>query len=171
MVRRPDRLSARRARALRLLGILAVVVVVLFLAGALPLGIARVESDSMSPTLSGGDRIVLDHAPGDLRRGDLVVLTAPAGMVLKRVAALGGDRVAIDDGVLVVNGTAVVEPYFDQTRVDGEYLGPATVPPGTVWVLGDNRGESIDSRAFGAVPVESVVGRVVLRFWPSPHRF
>lgn len=173
MVQRPDRLNARRATALRLLGGAAAVVVVLFLAGVLPYGVARVGLDSMSPTLREGDRIVLAHAPGELRRGDLVVLAAPdgSGALLKRVAAVGGDRVAIDDGVLVVNGTPVVEPYFDQTRIDGEYFGPESIPPGTVWVLGDNRGESIDSRAFGAVPVESVVGRVVLRLWPSPQRF
>lgn len=151
----------------------AAVVVVLFLTGLLPYGTARVGMDSMSPTLRDGDRILVEHTSANLRRADLVVVTAPdgSGTVVKRVAAVGGDRVAIEDGVLVVNGTAVVEPWFDQTRIDGEYHGPVAVPPDTVWVLGDNRGESVDSRRFGPVPVDSVIGRVTLRLWPAPHRF
>lgn len=154
-------------------GAAAAAVVVLFLAGLLPYGIARVGMDSMSPTFHDGDRVLVEHTSVDLRRADLVVVTAPdgSGAVLKRVAAVGGDRVGIEDGVLMVNGTAVVEPWFDQTRIDGEYFGPVLVPPNSVWVLGDNRGESVDSRRFGPVPVDSVIGRVTLRLWPPPHRF
>ena len=158
---------------LRVIGAAAAVAVVLFLAGLLPYGIARVRMDSMAPTLNDGDRVVVEHTSADIRHADLVVVTAPdgSGAVVKRVAAVGGDMVGIEDGVLVVNGTAVVEPWFDRTRIDGEYFGPVSVPPDTVWVLGDNRGESVDSRRFGPVPVDSVIGRVTSRLWPPPHRF
>lgn len=173
MVHRPDRLSPRCTVALRLLGAGAALLVVLFLAGALPYGTARVGQDSMAPTLRDGDQLWVEHSPGTLRRGDLVVVGVPDGSVLlvKRVSAVGGEGVGIEDGVLVVNGIPVVEPSFDQTRIDGEYFGPVSVPPGTVWVLGDNRGESIDSRDLGPLPVDSVLDRVAARLWPSPQRF
>lgn len=172
MVHRRDRLTPRRSIALRAAGVAAAALVLLLLAGVLPYGVARVGMDSMSPTLNDGDRIVVEHTSADLRRGALVVVTAPGGygVLLKRVAAVGGDRVGIEDGVLVVNGAAVVEPWFDQTRIDGEYFGPVSVPPDTIWVLGDNRGESVDSRRFGPVPLAAVVGRVTFRLWPPPHR-
>lgn len=166
-------MSGRWTVALRVAGAAAVALVVLFLAGLLPYGIVRVGMDSMSPTLDDGDRVLVEHTSAGIRHADLVVVTAPdgSGAVLKRVAAVGGDRVAIEDGVLVVNGAAVVEPWFDRTRIDGEYAGPISVPPGTVWVLGDNRGESVDSRSFGPVGVDSVVGRVTARLWPAPRGF
>jgi signal peptidase I len=149
-----------------------VVVLLLFVGGALPWGVARVSEDSMAPTLTDGDQVLLDHTARPAR-GDVVVLTAPdgTGTVLKRVAAVGGNRVGIDDGTLVVNGTPVVEPYFDRSRIDGEYFGPVTVPAGTFWVLGDNRGESVDSRSFGPVPAGSLIGRVTVRLLPAPRAF
>ena len=85
--------------------------------------------------------------------------------MIKRVAGLGGDRVGIADGVLVVNKRQVAEPYVDHDRVDGTYFGPVEVPPRSVWVLGDARAGSVDSRVYGAVPVEEIVGRVLLRLW------
>lgn len=156
-----------------MLGLAAGVLVVLFLAGLLPWGIVRVGQDSMSPALDDGDQVLVEHTSAGLRRGDIVVLTAPdgSGSLLKRVVAVGGDRVGIDDATLVVNGAAVDEPDVDRTRIDGEYFGPVLVPPGSVWVLGDNRGDSVDSRSFGPVLVDSVVGRVTVRLWPSPRGF
>lgn len=74
---------------------------------------------------------------------------------------------------MLVNGRRRTEPYVDQRAVDSVYFGPVTVPDGTVFVLGDNRGESIDSRSYGPVPLEAVVGRVAWRIWPGhrrPHR-
>ena len=78
--------------------------------------------------------------------------------------ALGGQTVAIEDAVLVVDGTVRHEPQVDLSRIDSTYFGPVTVPPDAVFVLGDNRSESIDSRTYGAIPLDELVGRVVLTF-------
>jgi signal peptidase I len=117
------------------------------------------------------DKSAYRHS-GPARR-DLVVFNAPpgaaeAGRLLKRVVAVAGDEVAIEDGALVVNRAVVVEPAIDTSRIDGVYSGPVTVPPGTVFVLGDNRADSIDSRNFGPVSTPRVLGRVALRLWPRP---
>jgi signal peptidase I len=131
----------------------------------------RVSSGSMSPTFRVGDEVVVDKWGGRAshpRRGDVVVLRSPQDgqLVIKRVAALGGQRVGVADGVLVVDGRRVKEPYVDRSRVDGTYFGPVRVPRGALFVLGDQREGSIDSRAFGPVPADALVGRVVLRAWP-----
>lgn len=128
-----------------------------------------VSSDSMLPTLQRGDTVVLDKLfprLRPLRRGELIVFCSPEddAMVLKRVVALGGDTVEVRDAVLFVNGSAVPEPYVDLAAFDGTYFGPVTVAAERVFVLGDNRANSIDSRTYGAVEVDEVVGRVVTSF-------
>lgn len=149
------------------------VVTALVLARLLGFEPVRIPSDSMAPTLIRGDQVVLDHRAFIPARGDLVAFADPTGaaedgLVVKRVAAVAGDQVGLEDGVLVVNGAPVVEPYADQSRLDGVYLGPLTVPPGRLFVLGDNRGDSVDSRHFGPIDADSVVGRIHLRLFPSP---
>ena len=91
---------------------------------------------------------------------------ASGDLVIKRVVAVGGQTVGIADGVLKVDGMPVPEPYVDRALVDGTYFGPVRVPPGSVFLLGDQRLGSVDSRSFGPVPVGSIVGRVALRVWP-----
>lgn len=124
-----------------------------------------VDSVSMEPTFRVGDRVgVAPREPAlGPRDGDIVVAVDPGGglPLLKRVVGVAGDTVAIEDAVLVVNGRPVDEPYVDRERIDGVYYGPVTVPPGHVLLMGDNRADSIDSRAFGAVPVADVMGIVV----------
>jgi len=131
----------------------------------------RVSSDSMKPAYSTGDEILVQKFGAhvhDPTRGDIVVVRSPVSgdLVIKRVAALGGQSVGIADGVLRVDGHAVPEPYIDRAEVGGTYFGPIRVPTGTVFMLGDQRFGSVDSRSFGPVPVDSIVGRVVLRMWP-----
>lgn len=133
----------------------------------------RVPTDSMRPTLVPGEHVLVDkvtyrlHSP---RRGELVVFELPdGGLALKRVIGLPGDRVAIRDGVLFVDGRRVQEGYVDYESVDGTFFGPLTVPRGQVFVLGDRRANSEDSRAFGPVPLVRVVGRAVCVVWP-PRR-
>jgi signal peptidase I len=87
-------------------------------------------------------------------------------VTLKRVAGTAGQRVGVADGVLVVDGRAVVETAVDHATVDGTWFGPVTVPAGTVLVLGDARERSTDSRHYGPVPVDDLVGVAVLRVWP-----
>lgn len=131
-------------------------------------GPQRITGHSMSPTLRGGDVVLVEQLSGRAGRGELVTFRSPAdgAVTLKRVAGVAGDVVDISDGRLHVGGRAVSEPYVDAAAVDGLFYGPVTVPEGTVLVLGDNRGDSIDSRAYGPVPVRAVTGRVLLRVWP-----
>jgi len=123
-----------------------------------------VVSESMAPTVDRGDIVIVDKFTwrlSDLDRGEVVTFTLPNNddPLIKRVVGLPGDRISIEDAILRVNGVEVPEPYVDHRRVDGLYFGPVVVPPDHVFLLGDNRFASIDSRDYGAVPVEAVTGR------------
>lgn len=74
--------------------------------------------------------------------------------------------ISVEDGILLVNEDLVHEPYVDYGLTDSSFFGPLTVPEDHVFVMGDNRSNSRDSRAVGPVPEEDLMGRVVLRFWP-----
>ncbi|GAA5024402.1 hypothetical protein GCM10023258_16420 [Terrabacter aeriphilus] len=147
----------------------------------------QVTSESMTPTLRPDDRVLVLRAPfsGDVHRGDVVVVDGTAWerrqpsaaegppraslegeWLVKRAVALSGDSVALEDGSLVVNGSPVDEPWVDLESVDGTYFGPVTVPQGEVFVLGDDRDRSVDSRTLGPVPLDAVRGRVLTRWWP-----
>ncbi|WP_426976533.1 signal peptidase I [Pseudarthrobacter sp. O4] len=129
-----------------------------------------VSSVSMEPTIAAGSVVWLNKvAPhvADIRSGQLVVFREPdgggwrdGGILLKRVVAEGGQTVSVLDGLLYVDGAPANEPYVDQKTIDGVYFGPVTVPPGELFVLGDNRETSIDSRDFGPIPVSAVIGTV-----------
>jgi signal peptidase I len=126
-----------------------------------------IPSESMAPTLRPGDQALVAKV-GAPDRGDLVAFHRPRTreVLLKRVVAVGGDTVGLEDGLLVVNGRTVREPYANTKSQDSVYFGPVRVPAGTVFVMGDNRGISEDSRDFGAVPTHDVIGRAVARLWP-----
>ncbi|WP_454811303.1 signal peptidase I [Paenarthrobacter nitroguajacolicus] len=122
-----------------------------------------VSSDSMEPTIASGAVVFLFKpgvATGGLESGVVVAFASPVDgrTVIKRVVAQEGQSVAIRDAELYVDGVAVPEPFVDHGRIDATYFGPQKVPPGSVFVLGDNRGVSIDSRDFGAVPVKAIQG-------------
>ena len=127
-----------------------------------------VSSDSMAPALPKGS-MVLMFKPGPVlapvKARDLVVFTSPedGNPAVKRAIAFEGQSVAIEDSVLVVDGVPQAEPGIDHSRIDGTYFGPVTVPEGHIFVLGDNRSGSIDSRAYGSVPLESLQATVL---WP-----
>ena len=128
----------------------------------------RVASSSMEPTLHRGSLVLVDKLTPRFRgpqRGDVVVFASPQDGhdAIKRVVAVGGDDVAIRDAQLFVDGHLVDEPQIDHSRIDGVWFGPVKVPPRTVFVLGDSRSGSIDSRVFGPVPVDAVSGRVAGR--------
>jgi signal peptidase I len=124
-----------------------------------------VDGASMEPTLHAGDVALVWRASrttDSLHRGDLVVFRDPTGsLTVKRAVGLPGDRVAMLDAMLTVNGVPVDEPYVDHATIDGTYLAQVRVPAGAVWVLGDNRAQSIDSREFGPVAAPDLVGRVL----------
>jgi signal peptidase I len=152
------------------LALLLVLAVVASVTGVLPVRVLRVESDSMSPTLDRADLVLVARGPGDLQRGDVVVVRHPDSgeRLVKRAVALGGDTVRIDDGVLVVDDVPVCEATIDPDRIDGVFFGSVTVPDDGVFVLGDNRRDSVDSRDFGPLDVDDVVGSVLGHVWPAP---
>jgi signal peptidase I len=168
--RSPVRQGRRIRRSLTGLALALLVLVVASVVGLLPVQIMRVGSDSMSPTIAAGDLVLLDRGNGAVERMDVVVVDRPDTDVLlvKRAVALEGDEVSIEDGVLVVNGADVCEPTIDPARLDGVWFGPVTVPQGRLFLLGDDRDSSIDSRAFGTVSADDVTGVVSNRLWPSP---
>jgi signal peptidase I len=130
----------------------------------------KIPSESMAPTLRPGDQALVEKVArgGAPDPGELVAFHRPGAraVLLKRVVALGGDTVGLEDGLLVVNGRTIREPYANTRSQDGVYFGPVRVPAGTIFVMGDNRGISEDSRDFGAIPVPDVIGRAVARLWP-----
>ena len=133
-----------------------------------------IPSPSMEPTLEIQDRVLvnkLSYRLHDVHRGDVVVFERPPNDVgqikdlIKRVVALPGETVEAHDGTVLVNGRVLREPYLPSGTVTGEF-GPVRVPPDHVWVMGDNRGNSSDSRVFGAIDEESIIGRAFVRVWP-----
>jgi signal peptidase I len=139
------------------------VLAVLLAVRAFVLTPVAVHGVSMEPSVHDGTALVARWTdPADLRRGQLVVFRDPQGaLALKRVVVVAGDDVAIRDAVLEVDDRPVREPYVDESRIDGTYFGPVTVPKGTIFVMGDNRAPSIDSREYGPIPFDRVLGRVV----------
>ena len=162
------RRPGRRAVALTVLLVLVGTVALVRATVAFPV---RVDSASMMPTFSAGDVLLVSRAAPsltDLHRGDLVVFASPQDgrRTLKRVVGLPGDVLVILDSRLHVNDKAVQEPYVDHAMIDGYYSRTFTVPDKDVFVLGDNRGNSVDSRDYGSVPLADLSGRVLVRLWP-----
>lgn len=147
--------------------------VLLLVAYGLVFNFSIVRGSSMAPGIHDGDRIVIDHLSyviGDVRRGDIVVLEYPLDPnidYIKRVIGIPGDEIRIDGATVCVNGVAIAEPYIASSD-DRTHLA-LVVQAGTYFVLGDNRKHSSDSREFGLVPRENLVGKVDLRVWP-PRR-
>lgn len=141
-----------------------------------------VPSASMAPTLQPGDRVltnkfVYDFANPD--KGDLVVFESVDESkdeeLVKRVVGLPGDEISVQKGTLLVNGETPYEPYLLSTQEESpaaretpgiDSFGPMVVPQNHIFVMGDNRMNSYDSRFFGPVPEENLVGEVSSRFWP-----
>lgn len=131
----------------------------------------RVEGQSMEPNLHSDQRLVVEkvsyrfHGP---QRFDVVVLKLPSQgeeLLIKRVVGLPGETVEIHDGLVYVNGLPLDEPFVQGGTYPGRQ-GSVIVPPLHIYVLGDNRNHSNDSRSFGPVPIENVVGRAWVSYWP-----
>jgi signal peptidase I len=154
---------AARRRTWRRLAAVGAALVTLVAVRSFVVTPVAVQGTSMEPTVHNGVALVGRWVdPATLHRGELVVFTDPQGtLALKRVVGVAGDSVAIADAALVVDGRRVHEPYVDESRIDGTYFGPVKVPNGTIFVMGDNRSPSIDSRSYGAISYDRVLGRVL----------
>jgi signal peptidase I len=160
----------------------------------------RIPSESMVPTLEIGQRVLVDRVTfriGEPERGDVVVFKPPVGSddnvcgvrhssdspcprptsqrsdtnFIKRVVAIGGDRLRVVDGRVILNGERQDEPFI---RPDGScdvcnLSDEITIPKGMYFMMGDNRGESADSRFWGPVPKKWLIGQAFMTYWP-PNR-
>jgi signal peptidase I len=174
----------------------AVAVLVAFVVKTFVAQVFYIPSGSMIPQLEINDRVVVSklayrlHSP---RRGDVVVFDAPGGHTpdnspapvraakavlgaiglsapsteeyIKRVIALPHERVEGRDGKVFVDDRQLVEPYLPPGDVTSDF-GPVVVGAGQLWVMGDNRDNSADSRVFGTIPQSTIVGRAMARLWP-----
>jgi signal peptidase I len=129
---------------------------------------------SMRPTLEEGDRVLISRLTYHFRdpaRGDVIVFHSPMDStedLVKRIVAIPGDRVAVTEGKLYVNGEAQTEPYLLEQRTNDGLL-EMEIPDGYVFVLGDNRNNSTDSRVFGAIPRDFIIGSALVVYWPFGH--
>ena len=179
--------------AIIVLAIAAAVLVRAFVAQAYWIPSASMEPQLMINDRVVVSRLAYDlHR---VHRGDIVVFKSPPGVeppphvpsnpvvrlfrdvgvalgfaqdqtvLIKRVIGLPGDRISARGGQVYIDGERLVEPYLPKGTTTSSF-GPVTVPPGYVWVMGDNRGDSLDSRVFGPIPEKNIVGRAIWKVWP-----
>jgi signal peptidase I len=144
----------------------------------------KVQMQSMEHTLEPEQYVLVDKITPKFdtyKRGDIVVFTPPKDWpeangtpYIKRVIGVGGETVDIHDGAVYINGVKLNEPYLYSETVGGtpqptvadQDLHSWTIPKGELFLMGDHRANSADSRAFGPVAVDAVIGRAWLRYWP-----
>jgi signal peptidase I len=136
--------------------------------------VARVEGQSMAPTLEDQDRLIVNklaYRIGEPRRGDIVMLYYPLNpekSFVKRVIAEEGDTVRIVDGRVYVNDVPLQDDYVPEEFRSHDDWGPQVIPEGYNFVMGDHRNNSSDSRHWGMVPKKYIIGKVQVRWWPVP---
>jgi signal peptidase I len=149
-----------------------ILAVVLFFAINAVSARVRVDGFSMVPTLQDGEYVLVNRLAYRNKlpeRSDIIVFVSPQVSdldLIKRVIGLPGDHVRISGGMVEVNGQVLNEPYIAAAPV---YNGEWNVPEGNLFVLGDNRNDSSDSHAWGLLPVENVIGKAILIYWPIPE--
>lgn len=163
----------------QLLLTLAAIVIASFFLRAFVFQSYEIPSGSMEKTIMTGDFVFAEKVSYYVRepeQRDIVTFDDPevaSRTLIKRVIAVGGQTVDLKDGDVYVDGVKLNEPYtnglpsypLESSTGDG-ITYPYTVPDGSIWVMGDNRTSSKDSRAFGSIPVSSVQGRAVFTYWP-----
>lgn len=137
--------------------------------------VARVEGLSMVPTLDDQDRLIVNKLAywlGDPRVGDIAMLKYPEDpgkTFVKRVVAGPGDQIRSENGRVFRNGVPIPDDFISEEYRSSDTWGPETLPKGYYFVMGDHRNNSSDSRTWGYVPRDYIVGRVQVRWWPLNH--
>jgi signal peptidase I len=171
-----------------LVGVVVVAVLVAVLLRTFVVATYSIPSGSMEPTLQIGDRIVVDKLSYHLHgvdRGNIVVFTTPSNEdcagppvadLVKRVIGLPGETISLQDGSVYIDGRLLPEPYLPSEVRTDTYPGPSAngyslhhpyrIPAGDVFVMGDNRPDSCDSRYWGPIKESTIVGQVDFRIWP-----
>lgn len=136
--------------------------------------VARVDGQSMAPTLEDRDRLIVNklaYRIGEPQRGDIVMLYYPLDpdkSYVKRVIAEEGDMVRVVDGQVFVNDVPLPDDQIPPEYRSHDEWGPQVIPEGYYFVMGDHRNNSSDSRHWGFVPKKYIIGRVQVRWWPFP---
>lgn len=173
---------------IELVGVVVVALVVAFLLRTFVIATYSIPSGSMEPTLQVGDRIVVDKLSYHLHgvdRGNIIVFSTPpkedcagppVANLVKRVIGLPGETISLSGGDVFINGRQLAEPWLPASQRGRTYPGPSPeayalhhafkVPSGDVYVMGDNRTLSCDSRYWGPISESTIVGKVDLRIWP-----
>ncbi|MFS0562351.1 signal peptidase I [Terribacillus sp. 179-K 1B1 HS] len=175
-------LKARRTLYTVLLSV-GIVIVALFIFRSFFYFPSTVYGESMAPTLEDQNKIIISRI-GEINRFDEIVFHAPDqdASYVKRVIGVPGDTIEYKNDVLYVNGKKHKEPYLKEMKaaMQGDALftnnfklrdviGENTIPDGYLFVMGDNRRNSKDSRMFGLIPQDSVIGEVKFRYYPIPQ--
>ncbi len=133
-----------------------------------------IPSGSMEPTVITNDKVIVTHFSywlSEPKRGDVIVFEYPEDTTkdyIKRCIGLPGETIAFKDSKLYVNGELVEEPYLPEGLVFDDY-GPVTVPDNSYFMCGDNRNHSADSRVWGFLPDELIIGKAQVVYWPFAH--
>jgi signal peptidase I len=170
--------TKKKSESLEWIKALAIAIILVVIARSFLITPIVVEGASMNTTLQDKDRMIVTKI-GDPKRFDIVVFHANEQQdYIKRVIGLPGDTIEFKNDTLYVNGKAYDEPYLDDQKVaragdltepfklEDTAVGQKTVPEGTVFVMGDNRQNSEDSRMIGAIPMDQIVGKTNLIYYP-----
>lgn len=162
--------------------VIALIVLASFLLRTFVFQAYQIPSGSMENTIDTGDMVFsekLTYYGSDPQQGEIVTFAdpeVPSRTLIKRVIATGGQTVNLQDGHVYVDGVQLDEPYTEgkpsyplETAYGTSITYPYTVPEGEIWVMGDNRTNSQDSRYFGSVPVSNVTGHAIFTYWPIDH--
>lgn len=174
----------RKNEAMEWIKSIVFAIVIAFLLKNFVLTLAKVQGESMEPTLQNNDRMYVNRLMYTPEKGDVIIFkpaSDPKRPYIKRVIATEGDTVYIDfeNGDVYVNDELLDEPYiYEPTHLVGSYINsvaehgeysrenPIVIEKDKIFVMGDNRNHSKDSRELGQVPVSEVIGHAVYRFWP-----
>ena len=179
----PSKRALLRRGAFEVVETLVLTVLIFFVVHSFVAQPFRVEQRSMESTLLAEQYVLVDKLTprwAPYERGEIVVFeppgswrTASGAPFIKRVIGLPGDRVTLEDGLVLVNGVELDEPYLFVRRGEPEPTEPSfegetswLIPDGALFVMGDHRSASADSREFGPIDTSTVLGRALLRYWP-----